>query len=96
MRTALLQVGNGGTAGSLGAGAVTDDGSLVFDLSTTSTTQNNSITGPGGLTQDGSGDLILAGSDGITGPITANNGSLTLESTALSASSIDIAAAPPS
>ena len=41
-----LQIGNGGTTGSLGSGGVTDNGSLIFDLSS-SPTVSNTISGSG-------------------------------------------------
>ena len=44
-----LQVGNGGTTGSLGAGAVTDNGTLVYDLSS-NVAVSNAISGSGTLT----------------------------------------------
>ena len=44
-----LQIGNGGTTGSLGSGAVTNNASLVFNRSA-STTLGNAISGSGSLT----------------------------------------------
>jgi autotransporter-associated beta strand protein len=70
-----LQVGNGGTTGSLGSGAVSDTASLVFDLS--SGTVANNISGTGGtLTQAGSGTLILTGTNSYTGTTTISSGTL--------------------
>ena len=49
-----LQVGDGGTLGTLGTGAVANDGLLRFNRTNTLTIAN-AISGAGGLTQDGTG-----------------------------------------
>ena len=59
-----LQIGNGGTTGSLGTGGVTDNAALNFDL-TTSPVIANAISGTGSLTQSGSGTLILTGANSL-------------------------------
>ena len=69
-----LQVGSNDTAGSLGTGSVTDDGALVFDRSDAVTVSNN-IDGTGGLTQQGSGTLILSGVNTNSGGTTVADGS---------------------
>src|SRR5205823_1549661 len=61
-----LQVGNGGTAGTLGSGPVTDNGLLVINRSDTFILPNDiSGTGilTGNLTQAGIGTTILTGSN---------------------------------
>ena len=58
----ILQVGNGGAAGALGTGAVTDNTSLIFNRSDTITVAN-AIGGPGSLTQQGAGTTILTGAN---------------------------------
>ncbi|CAM2188913.1 fibronectin-binding autotransporter adhesin [Paraburkholderia sacchari] len=68
-----LQVGNGGTAGSLGAGNVVDSAALVFNLSSP-TAINNLISGGGSLTQTGAGTLILAANNTYSGGTTINAG----------------------
>jgi len=69
-----LQVGNGGTTGSLGTGSVTDTASLVFNLSS-ATSVSNAISGTGGtLTQNGTLTLTLTGSNSYTGTTTINGG----------------------
>ncbi len=68
-----LQIGNGGTGGGLGSGAVTDNGALVFDHSDNLAVANV-ISGSGSLTQMGSGALILTGANGYTGVTTVNTG----------------------
>ncbi len=71
-----LQVGAGGTTGSLGAGSVTNNAALVFNLSN-ATTVSNVIGGSGTLTQNGTGTLSLTSSNNYSG-ITTVNGGLTL------------------
>jgi outer membrane autotransporter protein len=70
-----LQVGNGGTSGSLGTGAVSNNSALVFDRSDI-VTVSNTITGTGSLTQAGAGTLILAASDTYTGLTIVTSGTL--------------------
>ena len=64
--TGTLQIGNGGTSGSLGSGAVTDNDTLVFNRSD-SITVNNLISGTGNLTQAGSGTLTLTALNTFSG-----------------------------
>ena len=71
-----IQVGNGGTTGSLGSGAISVDGTLAYKRSDT-VTLANTISGGGSLQQLGSGTLIL----------TANN---SYGATALSAGTLQI------
>jgi autotransporter-associated beta strand protein len=58
-----LQLGSGGSTGTLGSGAVTANGSLVFDRSDSNLTVANNISGAGSLTQLGSGTLTLTGNN---------------------------------
>lgn len=74
---ATAQIGNGDAYGSLPAGAVTDDGSLVFDQTTTDLV-STPITGSGSLTQDGTGTLELSGTNVYTGNTTVLQGTLAL------------------
>jgi autotransporter-associated beta strand protein len=75
--TGTLQIGNGGTIGSLGTGAVTDNSMLVFNRSDNITVAND-ISGSGTLTQAGSGTLTLTGTDTYTGVTTISSGTLAL------------------
>ncbi len=76
----ILQVGNGGTAGNLGAGAVTlNAGTLVFKRSDEMTVAN-AISGAGGVTQSGAGKTILSGSNNYTGQTTVESGTLQINS----------------
>jgi autotransporter-associated beta strand repeat len=63
----ILQIGNGGTTGTLGSGAVTNNGTLVIDRSNDLTVANT-ITGAGGLTKFGAGRLTLTGTNSYNGP----------------------------
>ena len=76
-----LQIGNGGSSGTLGAGAVTDNGSLVFNRSD-SYPVPNSINGTGSLTQAGSGTLTLSGTNTYTGGTSVTNGLLVINNSA--------------
>ncbi|RYF34300.1 MAG: autotransporter domain-containing protein [Comamonadaceae bacterium] len=70
-----LQIGNGGTTGTLGTGAITNLGALVFDRSD-SIAVGNAIGGTGSLTQAGSGTLTLGGVNTYSGATTVSAGTL--------------------
>jgi autotransporter-associated beta strand protein len=70
-----LQIGNGGTSGSLGTGNVIDSGNLTFDVSGT-TTVAGSISGTGNLTQAGTGTTVLAANNSYSGSTTISAGTL--------------------
>jgi outer membrane autotransporter protein len=70
-----LRVGDGGTTGTLGSGAVTNDATLTFDRSDAATV-GNAIGGTGSLTQSGAGTLTLTGNNTYTGTTTINGGGL--------------------
>jgi autotransporter-associated beta strand protein len=72
-----FQVGDGGTVGSLGSGAVTNNASLVFNRSDALTVAN-AIGGTGSVTQAGTGTVILTGASTYTGGTTVNGGTLQL------------------
>ena len=82
-----VQVGNNDANGSLGGSPITDNGSLVFDQSSSSAFVN-AISGNGNVSQHGSGSLTLsAANTGFTGTINVTNGTLVVGSaTALGAS----------
>ncbi|MBV9654262.1 MAG: autotransporter-associated beta strand repeat-containing protein, partial [Acetobacteraceae bacterium] len=69
-----LQIGAGGTAGSIG-GDVTDNGILAFDRSD-AVTFPGLISGTGGLNQIGTGTLILTADNTYTGTTTIGAGVL--------------------
>ena len=72
-----LQVGNGGTSGTLGSGNVTNLSFLVFARSDSISVSNN-ITGNGSLTQAGSGTLVINSANTYSGGTVVNGGTLTV------------------
>ena len=85
-----LQVGNGGTSGTLGTSQVIISGTsgvLAFNRSD-SVTINNQIMGGGALRQDGSGTTILSGVNSYTGETTVSSGTLIVGSGGSIASSL--------
>lgn len=87
----VLRVGNGGTTGSLGSGAVTNNGSLVFNLAEPEDESpyivNNVISGSGSLSKRGSGNVILTQENTYTGSTTVTEGILTIDKPFLADSS---------
>ncbi|MBN8419765.1 MAG: autotransporter-associated beta strand repeat-containing protein [Verrucomicrobia bacterium] len=73
----VLQVGNGGTSGTLGSGAVTDNGNLTFNRSD-SLTVANAISGSGSVTQAGAGTTTLSGTNSYVGVTTISGGVLSV------------------
>jgi fibronectin-binding autotransporter adhesin len=72
-----LQIGNGGTTGSI-TGDITDNGTLAFDRAD-NISYGGAISGRGGVSQLGTGTLILSGTESYTGPTTiASGGTLQL------------------
>ena len=72
-----LQVGAGGTAGTLGSGNVTDNGTLIFNR-TDNVAIANVIGGSGGVQQMGSGTITLSGPNSYSGPTTIAAGSIVI------------------
>ena len=70
-----LQIGNGGTSGSLGTGNVIDNGALSFDRSNTLSFAGV-ISGSGSLAQIGSGTTILTGANTYGGGTTISAGTI--------------------
>ncbi|MFD0895240.1 autotransporter-associated beta strand repeat-containing protein [Luteolibacter ambystomatis] len=71
--TGTLQVGNGGTTGTLGSGAVTNNATLTFNRSNTLAVSND-ISGSGSITHTGSGTVTMTGINSYTGTTTVNGG----------------------
>ncbi|SFS75581.1 autotransporter-associated beta strand repeat-containing protein/T5SS/PEP-CTERM-associated repeat-containing protein, partial [Sulfitobacter marinus] len=71
-----LQIGNGGTSGSL-SGDVTNNGALAFNRSG-ALTYGDDISGTGSLTKSGTGTLTLTGTSSFTGDTTISGGTLTI------------------
>ncbi len=72
-----LQVGNGGTSGSLHGGHIINHATLIFDRSD-DLTQAHIISGAGTLTKNGDGALTLGNDNTYTGATTVNGGLLAL------------------
>jgi autotransporter-associated beta strand protein len=68
-----LQVGNGGTSGSIGTGNTANESMLVFNRSD-NVTYDGVISGAGSVVQQGSGTLMLNGVNTYTGLTTVSNG----------------------
>ena len=69
----ILAVGNGGTAGTLGTGTITNNATLSLNRNDTLTVAN-AIGGTGTVIQNGNGTTILTGTNTYTGGTTINNG----------------------
>ncbi|MEJ8852888.1 beta strand repeat-containing protein, partial [Variovorax rhizosphaerae] len=74
-----LQIGNGGSTGSFGAGDVTNNGVLAFNRSDISVVAN-AISGSGSLQQIGTGTTALTGTNTYTGGTSISGGTLQLGS----------------
>ncbi len=72
-----LQIGTGGTSGTAGSGAITNNAALIFDRSD-SVTFAGAISGSGTVEQKGTGTLILTGHGTGTGTTTVSAGTLQL------------------
>ena len=75
-----VQIGAGGTTGTLGSGAVVDNATLTFNRSNALTVAN-AISGSGGLVQAGSGTTSLMASNSYSGTTTISAGTLNANST---------------
>jgi outer membrane autotransporter protein len=73
----MLQLGNGGTSGSI-VGNVVDNGTLTFNRSNTYTF-GGAISGSGTVNQNGSGTTALTGASTYTGPTNVNAGILSVD-----------------
>jgi fibronectin-binding autotransporter adhesin len=86
-----LQIGNGSTTGVLGSGAVTNNGTLIFNRSN-DLTVSNVISGTGSLQKLGSGVLTLSGTNSYTGSTTISAGTLSVATLADGGSNSNIGA----
>ena len=75
-----IQVGNGGTTGSIGTGPVTDNGALVLNRAD-SVTLSNAITGTGSFVKSGPASLTLTAPNSYFGDTFVNGGKLLFQST---------------
>jgi autotransporter-associated beta strand protein len=76
-----LQIGNGGTTGNLGSGAVTNNAALVFNRSNNFSV-STTISGSGTVTKEGDGIMTLLGTNAYTGNTIVNDGTLAVNGTA--------------
>jgi len=75
-----LQVGNGGTTGSLGTGAVTNNATLAFNRANgVNFVLSNAISGTGALQQNGGNVITISSANSYTGATTINSGTLRVE-----------------
>ena len=71
----MLQVGNAGTTGALGTGAVINNAGLTFNRSN-ALTVSNAISGIGAVTNAGAGTTTLTGANSYSGTTTISAGTL--------------------
>ena len=75
--TGTLQVGAGGTSGSLSTSDLTNNATLAYNRSD-SLTASYAISGTGALIKDGAGTLTLSGVNSYTGTTTISNGAISI------------------
>jgi autotransporter-associated beta strand protein len=81
-----LQLGNGGTSGSI-VGNVIDNGALIFNRSNT-VTFGGVISGTGSVQQNGTGTTVLVMDNTYSGATTVNGGSLIVDGSIASAQTL--------
>jgi fibronectin-binding autotransporter adhesin len=75
--SATAQIGNNDALGTLPSGTLDDEGTLAFQRSD-NVSFSTSVSGGGGLTQNGNGKLTLTVANTYTGPTVASRGTLAL------------------
>ncbi|MGA2062193.1 MAG: autotransporter-associated beta strand repeat-containing protein, partial [Thermoguttaceae bacterium] len=82
INSGTLQIGDGGADGSIGTGAITNNGTLVFNQSSNyATAATNVISGAGSLQKQGTGALTLNGnSPSFTGSVAISAGTIVMGS----------------
>lgn len=81
INSGTVQVGNGGTSGSLGTGPVTDSSLLVWNRAADATF-GGVISGTGSVVKMGAGTLTLTALNTFSGSTTISNGTLTISAVA--------------
>lgn len=71
-----LQLGHGGTTGSLASSGITNNGTLAFNRSDSGLTVGVVISGSGAVNQVGSGTTVLTATNSYSGLTTINSGTL--------------------
>ncbi len=87
-----LQIGNGGTTGSIAGSAVVNSGTLVFNRSNTGLNLGQVISGAGSVVQAGTGQTILSGNNTYTGATLVNAGTLIINGSLAAGSAVTVAA----
>jgi autotransporter-associated beta strand protein len=85
VNSGTLQIGNGGTTGSIANSTITNNGNVTVNR-TDSVTISTVISGAGTFTQAGSGTTILTGTNNYSGLTTVNAGLLQIGNNAASGS----------
>jgi len=80
IQAGVVQVGNYDAVGSLGLGAVTNNGAIVLTRSDAAGILPNAISGTGSVTMSGSGTATLSGDNSYSGRTTVNGVTLKLGS----------------
>lgn len=89
-----LQIGSGGSTGTIGAGSIVNNGTLAVNRDN-SYTLSNTISGSGAFEQNGTGTTILTGTNSYTGTTDVNTGALYIngdQSTATGAVTVAVGA----
>jgi fibronectin-binding autotransporter adhesin len=79
IQSGTLQIGDGGTTGSIGSGTISNAATLSYKRSD-ATTASNAISGAGVVRQDGAGTLTLSGNSTFSGGLVVNSGAVRLAS----------------
>ena len=86
---ATVQIGNNDARGGLPSGAISNSGSLVFSHTVTDAVAT-AISGPGSLTQQGTGKVMLSGANTYTGSTAVLRGTLALTGSGSISSSANV------
>jgi fibronectin-binding autotransporter adhesin len=86
-----VQVGNGGSVGTLGTGAVINNAALAFNFGSLGTVAND-ISGIGIVRQIGAGSTILTGNNTYTGATQVDAGKLFINGSLSAASAVSVSA----